>query len=141
MDEIIDRSIVEFTFTMLTLAIAAGVALVLGAIGLYGALSYAVTLRRREIGVRLALGAAPSQVMRSVVVHGAAIAGIGLAAGALAAAALTRFLGTLLYDTAPLDLVTFAGMSLALLIVALIASYLPARRAASVSPLTAMTAE
>jgi predicted permease len=141
MDEIIGRSIVEFTFTMLTLAIAAGVALALGAIGLYGALSYAVTLRTPEIGVRLALGAPPARVMRSVVAHGAAIAGIGLVLGAAAAAGLTRFLGALLFDTAPLDLATFAGTSLALLIVALIASYLPARRAAAVSPLTAMTGE
>ena len=141
MSEIIERSIVEFTFTMLTLAIAAGVALVLGAIGLYGSLSYAVTLRTREIGVRLALGAPPSLVMRSVVAHGAAIAGIGLVLGAGAAAGLTRFLGALLFDTAPLDLVTFAGMSAALFVVAVAASYLPARRAAHVSPLSAMTVD
>jgi hypothetical protein len=141
MDDIIERSIVEFTFTMLTLAIAAGVALVLGAIGLYGALSYAVTLRTREIGVRLALGAPPAVVMRSIVAHGAAIAGVGLVIGMAAAAGLSRFLEALLFDTAPLDLPTFAVTSAALLAVALIASYLPARRAAAVSPMTAMTIE
>jgi predicted permease len=141
MQEIIDRSIVEFTFTMLTLGIAAAMALILGAIGLYGVLSYAVTLRTREIGVRVALGAPPSRVMRSVIANGAAIAAIGLVVGLAGAAALTRFLSGLLYETEPLDVPTFAAMSGALFVVALVASYLPARRAASVSPVTAMRAE
>jgi predicted permease len=141
MQEIIDRSIVEFTFTMLTLGIAAAMALILGAIGLYGVLSYAVTLRTREIGVRVALGAPPSRVMRSVIANGAAIAAIGLVVGLAGAAALTRFLSGLLYETEPLDVPTFAAMSGALFVVALVASYLPARRAASVSPVTAMRTE
>jgi len=138
MHEIVDRSIVEFTFTMLTLGIAAVAALLLGAIGLYGVLSYAVTLRTREIGVRMALGAPAARVMRSVVANGATIAGIGLIIGLAGAVGLTRFLGSLLFDTAPLDVPTFATMSLALLAVALLASYLPARRAASVSPMESM---
>jgi putative ABC transport system permease protein len=141
MDRIVERSIVQFSFTMLTLAIAAGIALVLGAIGLYGVLSYAVSLRTREIGVRLALGAPASLVMRSVVTDGAAIAGLGLLVGLLGAAALTRLLSGLLYETAPLDVGTFVAMPLLLFIVALIASYLPARKAASVSPLAAMRGE
>jgi ABC-type antimicrobial peptide transport system permease subunit len=126
---------------MLTLALAAGISLVLGAVGLYGVLSYAVSLRTREIGVRLALGAPASRVMRSVVASGAAIAGLGLAIGLLGAFGLTRFLGGLLYETAPLDAVTFTGMAVLLLVVALVASYVPARKAASVSPLEAMRAD
>jgi ABC-type antimicrobial peptide transport system permease subunit len=141
MQEIVDRSIVEFTFTMLTLCIAAAMALLLGAIGLYGVLSYAVSLRTREIGVRLALGAPTSRVIRNVVVNGATIALIGLVLGVAGAIALTRYLGDLLYDTAPLDPSTFIVMSAVLLLVAVFASFLPARRAAAVSPLEAMKTE
>jgi predicted permease len=141
MDQIVEQSIVEFSFTMLTLAIAAGIALLLGAIGLYGVLSYAVSLRTREIGVRLALGAPASRVMRSVVASGAAIAAIGLVLGLVGAVVLTRFLGGLLYETAPLDVSTFVAMTALLFAVALVASYLPARKAASVSPLEAMREE
>jgi putative ABC transport system permease protein len=141
MQQIVERSIVEFTFTMLTLSIAAGLALILGAIGLYGVLAYAVTLRTREIGVRLALGAPPSRVMRSVVTNGVMLATIGLVIGLAAAAGLTRYLGDLLFETRPRDPVTFATTAAALFVVAVIASYLPARRAASVSPLESMKGE
>ena len=138
MDDIVEGSIVQFSFTMLTLGIAAAMALILGAIGLYGVLSYAVTLRTREIGVRLALGAPPSRVMRAVVVNGVAISAIGLVVGVLGAVGLTRLLEGILYETEPLDLATFAGMSAVLAVVALAASFLPARKAAAVSPLEAM---
>jgi ABC-type antimicrobial peptide transport system permease subunit len=141
MDDIVEGSIVQFSFTMLTLGIAAAMALILGAIGLYGVLSYAVTLRTREIGVRLALGAPPSRVMRSVVAHGLAISAIGLLVGVLGAVGLTRLLEGILYETEPLDLATFAGMSAVLAAVALAASFLPARKAAAVSPLEAMRTE
>ncbi len=141
MNAILERSVVQFSFTMLTLALAAGIALLLGGVGLYGVLSYAVSLRTREIGVRLALGAPASHVMRSVVLNGAAITGLGLVVGLVAAFGLTRFLGGLLYEIAPLDTVTFVGMPLLLFGVALAASYLPARKAASVSPLEAMRAD
>jgi predicted permease len=141
MDEIVSRSIVEFTFTMLTLAIAAGMALLLGAIGLYGVLSYAVTLRTREIGVRLALGASPGRVMRSVVVNGTLIAAIGLLIGLAGSFGLTRLLDSLLYEIKPFDPPTVAAMSAALLGVAAIASFLPARRAAAVSPTESMKSD
>jgi putative ABC transport system permease protein len=141
LQEIVDRSIVEFTFTVLTLSIAAGLALFLGAVGLYGVLAYAVSLRTREIGVRLALGAQPSRVMRSVVTNGVLLAGIGLVLGLAGAAGLTRYLGDMLFETAPLDPATFAATAGALFVVAVIASYLPARRAASVSPLESMKTE
>jgi predicted permease len=141
MDDVVERSVTQFSFTMLTLAIAAGIALLLGAIGLYGVLSYAVTLRTREIGVRMALGAPPFVVKRGILAHAAGITAVGLAIGALGAAGLTRFLGGLLYETKPLDVPTFAGMSALLFAVGLIAAYLPARKAAGVSPLEAMRGE
>lgn len=141
MDDIVGESVVQFTFTMLTLGIAAVIALLLGAIGLYGVLSYAVSLRTREIGVRIALGAQPAQVKRGVLVNAAIITAIGLAIGAAGAAGLTRFLRGLLYETPPLDVTTFAAMSALLFAVALVAAYLPARKAASVSPMEAMRSE
>jgi predicted permease len=141
MQEVVERSVTQFSFTMLTLGIAAGVALLLGAIGLYGVLSYAVSLRTREIGVRLALGAPPSRVRRSVMASAAGITAIGLVVGAAGAAGLTRLLSGLLFETTPLDAATFAGMSALLFAVALLAAYLPARKAASVSPMEAMRSE
>jgi predicted permease len=140
METIVEDSVVQFSFTMLTLAIAAVVALLLGAVGLYSVLSYAVSLRTREIGVRLALGAAPAQVLRSVVGRGVAISAAGLAVGALAAVGLTRLLVSLLFETRPLDPLTFAAVAVVLLFVALVASYLPARRAARISPMESMRA-
>jgi predicted permease len=141
MNDVVEESMVQFTFTMVTLGIAAVVALVLGAVGLYGVLSYAVSLRTREIGVRLALGAPPARVQRAVIVNAALIVGIGLALGAAAAAGVTRFLGGMLYETRPLDAVTFATMSALLFAIGVLAAYLPARRAAAVSPLEAMKTE
>ena len=141
MDEVVSRAIVPFRFTMLTLCVAAAMALLLGMIGLYGVLSYTVTLRFREIGVRLALGAAPGRVLRSVVLQGLVIVGIGLAIGIGAATGLTRFLGDLLYGTKPLDVLTFTSVSLGLLMIAALASYFPARRAASISPMESLKNE
>jgi ABC-type antimicrobial peptide transport system permease subunit len=141
MDEVVRRSVTQFSFTMVTLGVAAAIALFLGAIGLYGVLSYAVSLRTREIGVRMALGAPPARVKGGVIGNAAAITGIGLVAGSLGAVGVTRLLGGLLYETQPLDAATFLGMSALLFVVGLVASYLPARRAASVSPTEAMRAE
>jgi predicted permease len=141
MNDVVETSVMQFTFTMMTLGLAAVIALVLGAIGLYGVQSYAVSLRTREIGVRMALGAQPARVQRSILANAGVMTGIGLAIGAAGAAALTRLLEGLLYETRPLDPATFAGMAGVLLAVALVASYLPARRAASVSPIEAMRGE
>ena len=141
MENVVERSVTQFSFTMLTLAIAAGIALVLGAIGLFGVLSYAVTLRTREIGVRIALGARPAVVKRGILANAAVITATGLVIGAIGAAVLTRFLGGLLYETKPLDAPTFVGMAGLLFAVGLVAAYLPARKAASVSPLEAMRTE
>jgi predicted permease len=141
MSEVMSRSIVPFTFTMLTLGLAAAMALLLGAVGLYGVLSYTVTLREREIGVRLALGAQPARIMRTVVAQGAGIVAIGLVAGLAGAYGLTRLLADLLFDTPQLDVTTFALTALALFAVAMLATYLPARRAAGVSPLESLRSE
>jgi predicted permease len=141
MEAVVEQSVTQFSFTMLTLGIAAAVSLLLGAIGLYGVLSYAVSLRTREIGVRIALGAPPSRVKRGVLANAAAITGVGLVVGAAGAAALSRLLSGLLYETRPLDIPTFAAMSALLFAVGLIAAYLPARKAAAVSPMEAMRGE
>jgi ABC-type antimicrobial peptide transport system permease subunit len=134
-------SIVRLTFTALALGIAAIMALVLGAVGLYGVLSYVVSQRTQEIGVRMALGARSGQVQSLIVASGARLALLGLVAGVVGAGALTRLLQSLLFGTEPLDLVTFIGMSLVLLTVGLLASYLPARKAASVDPVESMRTE
>jgi ABC-type antimicrobial peptide transport system permease subunit len=141
MDEVVRQSMIQFTFTMFALGLAASITLVLGAIGLYGVLSYAVSLRTREIGVRLALGAPPARVKRGIILNAAAIMGLGLVIGALAAAWLTRYLRGQLYETPPLDPVTFGAMAAVLFVVGLLAAYVPARKAASVSPMEAMRTE
>ena len=141
MKEIVSDSVVQLSFTMLALGIAALMALLLGAIGLYGVLSYVVSQRRQEIGVRMALGAPPGTVLKMVVVSGARIAGIGLCVGLLGSIALTRLLQGLLYGTEPLDPLTFGAMSLVLFVVGLLASYLPARRAAAVDPMESLRME
>jgi predicted permease len=141
MEEAVQQSMTQFSFTMLTLGIAAAIALALGAIGLYGVLSYAVSLRTREIGVRIALGAAPARVQRGVMLSAAGTTLVGLLIGALGAAGVTRFLKGLLYGVEPLDLSTYLAMSLLLFLVGLVASYLPARKAAAVSPMEAMRTE
>ena len=141
MDEVVSRAIVPFTFTMLTTRHCRGHGAAFGHDRALRRASYTVTLRFREIGVRLALGAAPARVLRSVVGQGLAIVGVGLVIGLAAATGLTRFLGELLYGTRPLDLMTFVSMSVGLLIVAALASYFPARRAASISPMESLKNE
>src|SRR6185436_19959455 len=114
---------------MLLLAIAAGLAVVLGAVGIYGVLSYVVSRRTREIAVRMALGAERSAVRRMMVFQSSRVAVIGIAAGLVAAYFVTRVLETLLFGVARLDVLTFASMAALMLAVAVVASYLPARRA------------
>ncbi len=141
MRELAARSMAALSFTMLTLAIAAGLALMLGAVGLYGVLSYAVSQRTREIGIRMALGARAATVRRLVVVQGARVAVIGMAIGVLGALFLTRVLDSLLVGVEAIDVLTFVAMSGVMVGVALLASYGPARRASMVDPMVSLRAE
>jgi putative ABC transport system permease protein len=138
MDEVIGRSIAERRFTMLLLASFASVAVLLAAIGVYGVLAYLVSQRTQEIGVRLAIGATPADVVRMFVREGAGLTLVGVAAGLAGSLAVTRALSTLLFGVTTTDPITFAVVAGTLGLVALLASYLPARRAAKVDPMTAL---
>jgi putative ABC transport system permease protein len=131
-----------FRRTGMTLAGASGLlALALAAIGIYGVLSYSVSRRTREIGVRVALGATRGEVAALVVREGLMMTAIGVAIGLAAAAGLTQFLTSILFDVRPGDPLTYAAVSVILIAVALAATWLPARRAASLDPLVALRAE
>jgi ABC-type antimicrobial peptide transport system permease subunit len=134
-------SMIDVRFTMLTLGVASGLALVLGAVGLYGVLSYLVAARTREIGVRMALGARADQVRRMVVGQGIRVVVLGIALGIAVALLATRALGTLLFGVAAVDAGTFLAMAAAMVAIGLLASYLPARRASSVDPIVALRGE
>lgn len=132
------RSMIQLSFTMLTLLIVSALALVLGAVGLYGVLSYVVTQRRREIGVRMALGAEARAVRRMVVGQGARVVAVGIGLGIVAAWLSTRSLASLLYDVKPVDAATFIAMSAWMIAIGLLASYVPARRASRVDPIESL---
>jgi predicted permease len=132
------RSMVQLSFTMLTLGVVTALALILGAVGLYGVLSYVVAERTREIGVRMALGATAGAVRRQVVSQGTRVVLAGVAIGIAVAFAATRLLGALLFDVKAVDPVVFAVMSLAMVGVGMLASYVPARRASGVDPIEAL---
>jgi predicted permease len=141
MESLAARAMASLSFTMLMVGLAAGLALVLGAVGLYGVLSYGVLRRTQEIGVRMALGAEPGAVGRMFIWQGTRMTLLGVFVGVLAAVGLTRSVQTLLYGVQRLDVTAFAGMSAVMLAVALLASYIPARRASRVDPLVALRGE
>jgi ABC-type antimicrobial peptide transport system permease subunit len=135
------RSMLQLSFTMLTLGVVAGLALLLGAIGLYGVLSYVVAERTREIGVRMALGATASAVRRMVVSQGTRVVMVGVGLGVAVAFAATRLLGSLLYGVKPVDPIVFGAMSLMMIAIGVVASYVPARRASSVNPIESLRSD
>ena len=139
--QIYRQSMARTSFTLLLLALASAMALLLGVIGIYGVISYSVSQRTREIGIRMALGAREQNVSRMFVSHGLRLVAIGIAIGVGAAAGLTRLLRTLLFEVSPLDPLTFTAVSIGLVVVALLASYLPARRATAVDPVQALKFE
>jgi predicted permease len=141
MEQLAANAMSSLSFTMFMVGIAATLAVVLGAVGLYGVLSYQATRRTQEIGVRMALGAEAKTVRRMFVRQGARVALLGVASGALAAVVLTRSIQSLLFNVERLDAAAYAGMSAVMLAVAMLASYLPACRAARVDPVVALRNE
>ena len=141
MDEIVAESVARQRFSMLLLAIFAGLALLLAAVGIYGVMSYSVAQRRGEIGIRMALGAQKRDVLKLTVGRSLKLVLIGVAVGLVGAFMLTRLMSSLLFGVRPTDPTTFAAISLLFIGVALIASYLPARRATRVDPLVALRYE
>jgi putative ABC transport system permease protein len=138
LQDILDGASAQMAFTMVLLAIAAAVALLLGVIGIYGVMSYIVSQRTGEIGVRLAMGAEPASVARMIVRQGGSVALAGVIVGLATAFAGSRLIASLLYGVSPRDPGVFAATTLILLAVALLACWLPARRAARLSPLEAL---
>ena len=141
MQDIYSESMARTSFTLVMLAIAGTMALALGILGIYGVISYAVSQRTREIGIRVALGAKKNELVWMFVRSALVLTGVGTAVGLGAAAALMRLMRTLLFGISPLDPVTFAFVPLALVAAAALASYLPARRTAAVDPVEALRAE
>ena len=138
MDEVVAQTMARPRVVAVLLAAFALMALALAAVGVYGVMAYSVAQRTREIGVRMALGASPGSVLRLVMAQAVRLVLAGVAAGLIAAAALTPLLATLLYETHPLDPAAFAGTGVVLLLVATLASYIPARRSTRIAPVDAL---
>jgi len=135
------RSMARTSFTLIMLAVAGAMALLLGVVGIYGVIAYSVSQRRREIGIRMALGAQQPVVTGMFVRHGLLLTGIGVACGLAVAVAVMRLMSSLLFHVNPIDPITYAAVSVGLIATAFLASYLPSRRAASVDPVEALRAE
>lgn len=141
MEQVVDDSVAQRRVTMLMLAIFAGAALVLAAVGIYGVIAYSVTQRTQEIGIRMALGARHQDVLRMVVGNAMLLTGIGIAIGVAGGLLLTRLMRELLFQVRPADPMTFVSVAAVLAAVAFVASFFPGRRAASVDPLIALRTE
>jgi predicted permease len=139
--QLVDATLEQPRFQTLLLGLFSGLALTLAAVGIYGVISYSVIQRTHEIGIRMSLGAQPSQVLRLVMGQGAKLALAGIVVGIAAALALTRLMRSLLFEVSPADPLTFAGIAVLLVAVALTACYIPARRAMRVDPMTALRYE
>jgi predicted permease len=136
-----NTSMSRTSFSLVMLGIAAGMALLLGVIGIYGVVSYAVSQRTREVGIRIAMGAKASDIRVLFVRQALILVGLGLVAGLAGAVTLTRWMSSLLYEVSPLDMLTYVGVSVVLILAAAAASYVPARRATRVDPVDALRAE
>jgi len=139
--DVLRASMARTSFSLILLAIAGAMALLLSIVGIYGVLAYAAMQRRREVGIRLALGASPGAVKRMFVYRGMILSGIGIAFGTAVAAGTTRLMSSLLFGVRPIDPATFAAVAVLLLLIAVLASYIPACRAAGVDPVSALRAE
>ena len=141
MQEVYGKSLARTSFTLVMLGIAGAMALTLGIIGIYGVISYTVSQRQREIGIRLALGSQGGDVLQMVLRQGAKLALVGVAIGICAAFGLTRLMRNLLFGVTAYDPVTFATVAVLLVLVALLACFIPARRAMLVDPIVALRYE
>jgi putative ABC transport system permease protein len=141
LQDLYEKSLGRTTFTLLLLAISGAMALLLGVVGIYGVISYSVAQRTREIGIRLALGAPLAEVTGMFVRHGLRLSAIGAACGLTAAFALTRLMKSLLFEISPADPITYLAVSATLIAAAILASYLPARRATTIHPSEALRSE
>jgi putative ABC transport system permease protein len=141
LQSVMDRSVDDPRFRTILIGLFALLALVLAAVGVYGLISYSVTQRTREIGIRVALGAQPRQVLTPVIREGVVLAALGIAIGLAGALALTRLLASFLFGIGATDPLTFVIVSVLLIVAALLASYIPSRRALRVDPLIALRAE
>jgi ABC-type antimicrobial peptide transport system permease subunit len=141
MDEVVERSLSQDWLNTALLSLFASIALILATIGVYGVMSYSVGLRTREIGIRMALGSKRGALIWMVLRQGGRLAGIGILIGIFASLLLGRTLSALLYEIKPTDVLSFLSASLAVLIVAIAASFIPSRRAASVDPISVLRAE
>jgi putative ABC transport system permease protein len=141
MDELIGDSLVKYRFPAILISLFGGIALVIAAVGVYGVISYSVAQSTHEIGIRVALGASRGRILRMTLGHGLRLAAIGAVVGLVASHWLTQFLRELLFGITPSDPLTLAGATLALLAVAFVACWIPARRATRVDPLVALRYE
>ena len=141
LQEMYNDSMAQTSFTLVILGIAASVTLLLGVVGIYGVIAYVVAQRRREVGIRMALGARAGEVQRMFVSRGMVVTGIGLVAGLAAAFASMRLLTAVLFGVTPFDPLTYAVVVVGLGLVALAATWLPARQATSVDPALALRGE
>ena len=141
LDDYYRKSMARTSFTLVMLAVAGGMALLLGVVGIYGVIAYSVSQRTREIGIRVALGAQHGQLAGMFVRHGLLLTAAGVACGLGAAIALTRLMSSLLFEVSPVDPLTYGAVAIGLVAAAALASYLPSRRAAAVDPVEALRAE